>query len=97
MAPPLAPGPHGSYSLKVVVRKQWPKPSPCQGASTLRLHSIWGGSVPQVGTFPFPYTMAGCPASEAWGGGKWALRRHEGRGKICRQLMVRRGHEERER
>lgn len=36
--------------------------------------------MPQVGTFPFPYTMAGCPASEAWGGGKWALRRHEGRG-----------------
>lgn len=44
---------------------------------------------------PITHTMAGCPASEAWGGRKWALRRREGRDRTCRQLMVWRGHRER--
>lgn len=57
---PLAPGPHGNCSLKVVVRKQ--DPSPCQGVSTLRLQTTWEASVPPAGTSPFTDTMAGCPA-----------------------------------
>lgn len=95
MATPLAPRPHGSCSLKVVVRKQCCTPSPCQGTPTLRLQTTWGGSVSPVGTSLSPHTMAGCPASEAWGGRKWALRRHDGRDRIRRQLMGRRGHGER--
>lgn len=39
--------------------------------------------------------MAGSPASEALGGSKWSLRRYEGRGRTCRQLVVWRGYRER--
>lgn len=68
------------------------QPQPLPGHPHPQTSDYIGRLCVPSGDIPSPHTMAGCPASEAWGSRKWALRRHEERDRICRQLMVRRGH-----